>query len=72
MQQVRLIEVFGIDFPADQIVMANGQRFDVDKWYSPIGQECDKSQASVVVFQGPHQMWFAVDVRAVCIPEVVH
>lgn len=66
---MRHIAVFGVDQESEQVILYDGTSYDIDAWYNPIGQECDKEKASVAVFQGPSDQWFAVDLRSLHIPE---
>lgn len=68
----KTIPVFGVDQERECIILYDGTCYAVDTWYNPVGLECEKEKASLAVFQGPYDQWFAVDLRSINMPDVVH
>jgi len=68
----KLSPVFAVDFDRGVVFLEDGTSWSVETWYDPLAQECTPDKAMACVFQGPHSLWFAVDLRDVHYPNVVH
>lgn len=70
--EVNLSPVFAVDLETETVMLEDGSRWPVDTWYDPIAQECTPERAMVCIFQGPFNLWFAVDLQALHLPDVIN
>lgn len=63
---------FAVDVESETVLLMDGSRYSVDSWFDEMAQPCLKEQAASCVFQGPRDLWFAVDIDVLHEPDVVH
>lgn len=68
----RISPVFAIVFDEQRVILEDGTSWPVDTWYDPLAKECTPDRAMACVFKGPYDLWFAIDIRDVHFPAVVH
>jgi hypothetical protein len=66
------IKVFGVDRDTAEVVVFSGDRYPVEAWYDPLGNECEGPTAVICVFKGPAGFYFAVDMRDCMLPLAAH
>lgn len=69
---VEIPPVFAVDLETETALLEDGTRWLVDTWYDPIGRECTPDRAMACIFQGPFNLWFAVDLKAVHLPDIIN
>lgn len=70
--EVNLSPVFAVDLETETVMLEDGSRWLVDTWYDPIAQECTPERAAACIFQGPFNLWFVVDLKALHLPDVIN
>lgn len=64
--------IFAVDFETETVMLEDGSRWCVDTWYDPLARECPPHRAMACIFQGPFDMWFAVDLKAIHVPDIIN
>lgn len=70
--EVTVPPVFAIDLVNETAILEDGSRWPIDAWYDPLARECTPDRAMACVFQGPFELWFAVELSAVHLPDVIN
>jgi hypothetical protein len=69
---IEIPQVFAVDLETEVVILEDGSTYPVDTWYDPIARECTPDRAMAFVFQGPFELWFAVNIKDIHLPDVIN